>query len=135
MFLIVRKNTFLVAYFCQFFSFKIVKKLLKVKISASAGLSAALRGRINLFLTTSDLFFCWTSRHERKLTSFFKQVQNFDLFQFRKKKILKILRLNRYTALWRLGATQILALEFLRSRAEQNQLILNFRSPLINKRS
>ena len=35
--------------------------------------------------------------------------------------------------MWRLGATRILALEFLRSRAEENQLILNFRSLLIDR--
>ena len=46
-----------------------------------------------------------------------------------------ILVLNRYTALWRLGATQILALEFLRSLAEENQLFFYFRSPSIDSRS
>ena len=43
--------------------------------------------------------------------------------------------LNRYTGLWRLDATRILALEFLRSAAEENQIILNFRSPLSADRS
>ena len=45
----------------------------------------------------------------------------------REKIALKICKtLNRITHLWRFGATQILELEFLRSRAAQNQLILNF---------
>ena len=44
-------------------------------------------------------------------------------------------KLYRYTTLWRFGATQILALVFFCSRANQYKLILNFCLPLIESRS